>query len=279
MIMGNRLLKLCISVIYFFLDYAVGKALRRFFSKNCSGTLVVLTYHSIKPIQQNKFIEHLKVIERISKPVFADIKGPLPNDTHHIAVTFDDGFVSFLEYGLPELQKRNIPATLFVPSEYLGKKPGWIKNPHHANAQEIVMTVDQLKSLPDKLIRIGSHSKTHPRMTHIGWGDLEEEIAESKKALEVVLGNNVTLFAFPYNDFNQQCVDLVYESGYDRAFSNVPTFPGSNLNSFLIGRVDVSPDDWKIEFWLKSMGAYQWLPFAIIIKHTIKKILMKARSA
>ena len=278
MVIGNRLLKVCISAIYFFLAY-LGKTLQIFFRKNCNGTLVILTYHSIKPTQQNKFIEHLQVIERISKPVFADIKSPLPANTHHIAVTFDDGFVSFLEYGLPELQKKNIPATLFVPSGYLGQKPGWIKNPHHANAQETVMTADQLKSLPDKLIRVGSHSKTHPRMTHIGWENFETEIAGSKKALEAKIGNDITLFAFPYNDFNQQCIDLVYESGYDRAFSNVPTFPATNLDSFLIGRVDVSPDDWKIEFWLKAMGAFQWLPFAIIIKYRIKKFLLRNRLA
>lgn len=43
-----------------------------------------------------------------------------------VAITFDDGYVDNLELGLPELERRGLPATVFVATGYVGRSgPFW----------------------------------------------------------------------------------------------------------------------------------------------------------
>ena len=270
--MLNRLVKLLISLFYYPISNAAA-VMRSITEQKRSGTFVVLTYHSVKPRQIGIFDRQMDLLVRAGKPVLADIGSPLAEGVHHIAVTFDDGFKSFAEYALPVLHRRNIPATLFVPIGYLGKLPGWIKNPQHENEGEILVSEDQLRALPLDMILIGSHSVTHSKLTSLQPEQARMELVESKKRLEAILGREVTLFSFPYNDYNDQAVEMAKQAGYSRVFSNVPTFPISKVDSFMLGRVDVSPDDWDIEYSLKLRGAYQWLPFAIAAKRKMKSLL------
>ncbi len=247
--------------------------MRRLTAQTNTGTLVVLTYHSIKPRQISVFEKQMDRLVRAGNPVPANISSPLTKGVHHIAVTFDDGFFSFVQNVLPVLQQRKIPATLFVPVGYLGKLPGWIKNPNHENAQEIVISEDQLKEIPGDQIIIGSHCVTHPKLTSVESEQAKMEVTESKKRLEAILGREVALLSFPYNDYNDQTVEIAKQAGYAKVFSNVPTYPISKVDCFLLGRIEVSPDDWNVEYWLKLKGAYQWLPIAVAAKRKLKSLI------
>jgi hypothetical protein len=48
--------------------------------------------------------------------------------------------------------------------------------------------------------------------------------------------------------------------------------------SHVVGRIEVSPTDWPLEFRLKIRGAYQWLPLAMSAKRKVVSLL-KRRSA
>src|SRR4051812_41291799 len=53
---------------------------------------------------------------------------PLAESTNvpgSIALTFDDGFRSFLQHGLPILERRRFPATVFVVSGFCGRNNRW----------------------------------------------------------------------------------------------------------------------------------------------------------
>ena len=39
-----------------------------------------------------------------------------------MAITFDDGYRSVLELALPILEELGVPATLFVPTDYIGSE-------------------------------------------------------------------------------------------------------------------------------------------------------------
>ena len=67
----------------------------------------------------------MDLVRRFATPVGADSQTPLAASEHHVAVTFDDGLCSFAENALPELEKRNIPAALFVVADKLGTVPAW----------------------------------------------------------------------------------------------------------------------------------------------------------
>ena len=203
---------------------------------------------------------------KIGKPV--NLGKPLPeyNKTNYLAVTFDDGYQSVIHNALPILKQNKIPATIFIPSSAFGKKPPWILMPTHPFARETVLTEEQLKTLPEDLITIGSHTDSHCRLSNIDSYTFKREIVDSKKKLEFVSGRNISLISVPYGQFDKKYTKLFKEAGYQKVFLNIPTFPATNTDLFVMGRISVEPDDWALEFRLKLHGAYQWLPFAINIK-------------
>ena len=82
----------------------------------------------------------------------------------------------------------------------------------------------------------------------------------------MLLGKDITILSFPYDDYNDEIVDIAGDAGYSHVFKDLPTYPISKTDSFLLGRISVSPEDWRMEYGLKLKGAYQWLPFAVKIK-------------
>lgn len=70
------------------------------------------------------------------------------------------------------------------------------------------------------LVEIGCHSITHPVLSQIPAKAQEEEISLSKSAIEGIIEQPVTSFAYPFgleSDFNQRTVDLVRREGFERA--------------------------------------------------------------
>lgn len=266
--MLNRLLKLFIS-IFLLSGYKGAAYICSIFKRPLPGTFVVLTYHSVKPEQRPEFERHMDYLIKAGRAVSTDFKSPLNTNQHHVAVTFDDGFQSVINNALPVLQERKIPATIFVTTDYLGKKPGWIRNQDHVNAKETVLTEDQLKQLPSSLITVGSHSVTHPRLAEIDESQAAREIVDSKKVLEEILNTNITLFALPHGSYSEGIIKLSKEAGYECVFHNVPTNLFSCTGTFLVGRIDVSLRDWSIEYRLKMRGAYQWTSIAGSIKRKL----------
>ena len=88
--------------------------------------------------------------------------------------------------------------------------------------------------------------------------------------LEKILGAPINILSFQYDDYNDDIIKTAEQAGYNRVFSDLPTFPSSKISSYLMGRISVSPDDRHIEYWLKLRGAYQWLPFAVNIKRKLQ---------
>src|SRR5207245_1160814 len=77
------------------------------------------------------------------------------------------------------------------------------------------------------------------------------------------------LFSFPHGSFNAKLVEWCREAGYERVFTILPTLAFSDPREFVTGRVSVEPTDWPLEFRLKLLGAYRWLPFGFGLKRKI----------
>lgn len=263
--MMNRLLKLSISIL-FYIIYKIVVTIYSALKKKFPGTMVIITYHSVKAEQIHKFKKQMDELLKLGRAVSTDVFPLIYDNEHHISVTFDDGFQSVLHNALPVLRDRKIPATIFVTTGSLGKKPGWINDPENPNADEILLTEEQVQELPEDMITIGSHTVSHILLTEVDENTVLREITESKKKLEELLHKKITLISVPYGTFNRKFTDLFKEAGYQRVFLNIPTFPTTKNNLYVMGRMAVSLDDWQIEYRLKLLGAYQWLPFAISLK-------------
>lgn len=164
-----------------------------------------------------------------------------------LAITFDDGFYNNYKYAYPVLKKYNIPATIFVVIDNIGK-PGWLG-------------WKEIKEMSDSgLITIGSHTKSHPWLPDISENKAREEIADSKKILEEKLGRKADFFCYPVGAFDKKTQGIVKDSGY---YCAVATNPGRFKpcdDIYAIKRVKISrTSDNLFVFWIETSGIYTWI--------------------
>lgn len=267
--MTVRLIKMFISMIVWVLD-SLWDFVCRGLGITRPGRCVVLYYHAVPGDQIKRFAKQMDDLLRLAKPIALNGAVHLEADTRYAAVTFDDAFRDTIFSVLPEIEKRNIPITIFVPTGYLGKTPGWQMEDGIPDRSEVVMSADQLKEVGNNpLVTLGSHCVTHSSLAMVSSEVARREIEESKIELERITGKEVKNLSFPYGEFIQDHLSLASEAGYKRAFSIVPSRAFSQQAEFLSGRVRVDPTDWVLEYRLKFDGAYRWFIVALRIKNKL----------
>ncbi|MFA7273703.1 MAG: polysaccharide deacetylase family protein [Crocinitomicaceae bacterium] len=166
--------------------------------------LLILNYHAILSDKEeaisdsftlkfSQFREQINWIEKSQIPVVNLTtwqKNRGASNTLSIALTFDDGFASDFELVLPELMKRNIPATFFPIVSKIG--------------QNGFLNWSQLQEMHEKDFEIGSHGLSHKRLTSFSTVNLKEEIVHSKQIIEQKLNHPVTLFSIPFGIYSQK---------------------------------------------------------------------------
>jgi len=122
-------------------------------------------------------------------------------------------------------------------------------------------------------VAIGSHTVTHPELPCLDEKEARRELCQSREELRAILDKDINLLSFPHGTYNQKLLELSQQTGYTRVFSSEPAF--LDPQGYLAGRIDVQPTDWRIEFRLKLLGAYSWLPFAFPLKRKMRFLVMK----
>jgi peptidoglycan/xylan/chitin deacetylase (PgdA/CDA1 family) len=196
--------------------------------------------------------------------------GSLPPGKPNVAITFDDAYVSVAENALPELRTHQFQATIFVPAESLGRPPRWSIEDGNLDADETVMSAEQIRALPSSLVTLGSHTNTHPHLSQIDQDTAQQEIEGSRRALQTLTGNQILHLAFPYGDHDASTVELCKAAGYSCVFSVVPNAVDTENSGFVRGRVKTDPFDWPLEFFLKYHGAYGWISEVSAFKGKIR---------
>jgi peptidoglycan/xylan/chitin deacetylase (PgdA/CDA1 family) len=132
-----------------------------------------------------------------------------------------------------------------------------------------------LKAIANGPVTIGSHTHIHSRLTAANRADVIWELNASRAMLHQITGTKVDLFCFPFGSYDSETVRLCRAAGYRRAFKSTPAFAADDRHEFLVGRVRVDPSDWPIEFYLKMLGGYRWLPAAMALKRRLTEPLRK----
>ena len=118
-----------------------------------------------------------------------------------VIICFDDGPETQYTYALPLLKKYSYTATFFLFTNAIGR-------PHY-------LSWDQVTELSNEGMQIGCHSRFHPYLTRISSErELWDEIAGAKATLEAHLGKPVTVYAYPFGQYNEHIVELVKKAGY-----------------------------------------------------------------
>jgi len=266
-----------IRVLYLLMAM-VGYLYIYFRKKNVSSS-VILCYHGIPQTAKNAFEWQVKHAASYAIQINTNTKEVnICPQKKYVCFTFDDAFANLLDNALPVLEKHCIPATIFAVPGNLGETPRWKMSANHPESHEKTMTADQLVSLSKHpLIKIGSHTITHPNLVEISPQQARVELADSKRQLEALLGCLVDELALPHGAYNEAVLDMAMEVGYKRVYSLDPKPADLESSEALVGRFSMSPDVWKIEFMLTCAGAYAWLrPWRRFIRQ-VRSLLYRLR--
>jgi peptidoglycan/xylan/chitin deacetylase (PgdA/CDA1 family) len=265
----KRVLIVTISLAVFLASW-LRDALLTLFGRGRRPSCTILYYHAVPDDQRARFASQMDALLRVAEPLKADRTDPLEPNRRYVGITFDDGYQSVLSNALPVLKANGIPATVFVA-------PGLLGQVALADASTTSVADREVMALPDlerlsshELVTIGSHSLTHPHLTRVERSQAAHEIVESRRVLERLVTRPVRLFAFPYGDCSEDLFQLCRDAGYDRVFTTKPDNTDLRPSRFVCGRVRADPLDWPLEFRLKVVGAYRWLPAAFALKKAIK---------
>jgi peptidoglycan/xylan/chitin deacetylase (PgdA/CDA1 family) len=266
----KRYVKVIISCVYFAAARGVW-GLAHAFGHGTPRSMTILYYHSVPSSKLAGFVRQMAILARHAHVMPADWCDETDPARPTVAITFDDAFTSVIDNALPELARRGFPCTIFVPSGVLGRNPDW---PMEGNADRTEVVVDAacLSELHGPLVAIGAHSVSHPRLTRIAPERARAEIGESRAAIARLIGGPVTLFAFPYGDYDASVVEICRQEGFQHVFTIVPEPVDPGSGSLTRGRVYVDPDDGDLEFVLKMSGAYAWMPWASALKGRLRTV-------
>jgi len=173
-----------------------------------------------------------------------------------LAVTFDDAYRSVLELARPILDGLGIVATVYVPTDFAGQPTpmtwpgidGWLGGPHEREL--LPLGWDELGQLADSGWEVGSHTRTHPRLTTLTDDDaLAAELVDSRAAVTAALGRPCRSIAYPYGDMDRRVVAMTREAGYEAGGAIGSTRPPSRLDW---PRVGIYQRDGAARFGLKT---------------------------
>jgi peptidoglycan/xylan/chitin deacetylase (PgdA/CDA1 family) len=119
-----------------------------------------------------------------------------------VAITFDDGFRNFYEYAFPVLLAYNLPATVFVVSDYCGRTNDWPSQPVAGIPRLPLMDWREIGEVRRYGVEIGVHTVNHNRLTTLPVAEVEREFSGCREEIEQRTGMRAATMAYPYGACN-----------------------------------------------------------------------------
>lgn len=157
-------------------------------------------------------------------------KNKIPPKT--VVLTFDDAYRDNYFNAFPLLKKYNLPATVFIPTAYVGKEM------LNSEGKTIpVMSWQEAKEMEESgLVDFASHSHSHPMMNKIVFEKFVDEVKISENLLSQNLKQPVKIFSFPKGKFKLEHTDYLKEQGYLGAVTVREGLVGPNDDPFTLKR-------------------------------------------
>jgi len=211
-------------------------------------TTPILMYHNISYekgsffVSPENFTKQMEYLKKNGYEVItldelaASIRNKKPLKHKKVVITFDDGYRDNFQYAYPVLKKLGFPATIFLITDFIGKK--------FTGEGKEFMNWDEVMVMSKDKISFGAHTKTHLYLgLLIDEKAALEEIAGSKKAIEEKIGMPVDYFCYPSGGFCQRAKELVAQAGYKGACTTNRGFVKFNRDVYEIKRIKVTNSD------------------------------------
>ena len=91
---------------------------------------------------------------------------------------------------------------------------------------------DELRLLDPSIVTVGSHSMTHPVLPSMSAGEIESELAESRRLIEAKLGRPAEYFSYPNGDVDERTLAGVrrhYRAAVNSGSTTLRDLPNRHL--------------------------------------------------
>lgn len=153
-----------------------------------------------------------------ARQLVAGLRGTASLPARGFLITFDDAYRSLTTGALPWLIAEELPAVVFVPTDYIGRLNEFDRD---VEPEEPICGWDDLRQLSDAGVSIQSHAASHRAFSTLTIDEQAAEIRDSRMAIEEKLGIVVDLLAYPYGDAGRRPAALaarLRSAGYQAAF-------------------------------------------------------------
>lgn len=223
----------------------------------------ILMYHQVLPqsiAYKNDLIvtvenldKQLTYIKNNFKTVFFKDLENSRSVENKIILTFDDGYYNNLLYLIPLLEKHQLKATIFIPTEFIQNNMN--------GSEKVYMNFDEIKSLNPNLVEIALHSHSHKNFSQLTSSEAEADLLKNIQILEQNEINFTKVLAYPYGKFpkDKECkkeffkmLDKIGIISAMRIGNNVASYPFKKR--FEVNRIDIKYGDslktfkWKLKF-------------------------------
>lgn len=202
-------------------------------NRSVSNRISILMYHQVgefAPMKAHRanycdhrrFASQMAFLKRFGYRVLdldqalACLRNERPTPPRAVVLTFDDAYQNFLDYALPVLERHCFAATIYAISDWLGRRAEWFaKDPGRPIPD--LMSAAQLRDLRGAGIAVGSHTANHPKLAELGPARQRGELADSKAALEDLLGEEIRHLCYPSGSFDLDTLRAASQTGYQTA--------------------------------------------------------------
>lgn len=179
----------------------------------------VLAWHAIggegpASVPVDRFRRQLDLLSRAGRTV-VPLRAARGGRRGAVALTFDDGHLETWSTAFPMLAERGWVATVYVATD-------WISSGRWFEPRGRGMTWEMVAELGRSGWTVGSHSRSHARLTSLSDAALREELAGSRAVVEDRLGGPCHDFCAPYGDLDGRVLEAARAAGYRTTAVSAP---------------------------------------------------------
>lgn len=164
------------------------------------------------------------------------------------ALTFDDAYADFYTHIMPLLRELQLPATLFVPTEFIDHPERTPLSRTVPGAERLTpMTWEQLReAAADPLVTIGAHTHTHPELPTLSDAQIEADMRHAAERFHQELGFVPEHFAYPRGRWNSRVIEAIQPHCKTATIVGGALATAKNTRPYTVPRVPVRRSDgWK----------------------------------
>jgi peptidoglycan/xylan/chitin deacetylase (PgdA/CDA1 family) len=170
-----------------------------------------------------------------------------------VAISFDDGYRSVLTEALPVLRRHHLPATVFVPTRWIGDWNRWTGD--HPCSPLPLMSESELRVVDSAGIRVESHGHAHLDLRTVSDEVVRQDLRTSVEILERVIGRRPQYLAYPFGTHSPRVEAIAAQTGFSAVLTAFHEGAGGTPG-FAHERVDLDGRESPLRLWLKTRGGY-----------------------